>query len=102
MAEDAVLPERRLEQHALAVPVLGDEARGRPRGGPACSSAVMSVGAASHAARVPDGERPQAHDGVDELGLAVALDAGDADDLALADGQADVVDSGAPVRGVPR
>ena len=38
------------------------------------------------------GERPQAHDRVDQLGLAVALDAGDADDLALAHGEVDVVD----------
>ena len=30
-------------------------------------------------------ESAQAHDGLDQLGLAVALDAGDADDLAPAD-----------------
>src|SRR3712207_7764117 len=44
----------------------------------------------------PGGQRAQAHDRVDELGLAVALDAGDAHDLALAHGERDVVDHGAP------
>ena len=53
----------------------------------------------------PDGagrERAQAHHRVDELGLAVALDAGDAHDLALADDEVDVVDGGAATAASPR
>ena len=36
------------------------------------------------------GQRPDAHDRVDQLGLAVALDAGDAQHLAGVNGQVDV------------
>lgn len=45
-------------------------------------------------------EGAHAHDGVDEFGLAVALDAGDAEDLALVDGEGDAVEHGThhPVR----
>ena len=39
---------------------------------------------------VPRGDRPDAHDRVHQLGLAVALDAGDAEHLAGVDGQVDV------------
>ena len=45
----------------------------------------------------PGCRRQHAHDRLDELGLAVALDAGDADDLAPVDLEADVVDHCAAV-----
>ncbi len=86
VAEDAVFPERRVEQQPVTVPVLGD---------------VADAGLAE-LARMPVGdilgpERDRAgggdahpHDGLDELRLAIALDAGDAEDLALADRERDV------------
>ena len=42
VAEDPVLPQRRLEQHALPVPVLGDEADAGLAAGAGWSTAVMS------------------------------------------------------------
>ena len=41
---------------------------------------------------VPESASLQADERVDQLGLAVALDAGDAQDLALVDGEGDVVE----------
>ena len=43
VAEDDVLPERRLEEHPVAVPVLGDVARPRPRGSPGPRQSEMST-----------------------------------------------------------
>ena len=71
----SVLPERGVQQQALAVPVLGDvadpglaPAPGRPGGDVLARRARRS----RRRERMPD-------DGVDQLGLAVALDAGDAE-----------------------
>ena len=85
VAEDAVLPERRLEQQAVPVPVLGDVADAVPRAGAGWSRSVMS---SSPSATVPAVGRPHAHDRLDQLGLAVALDAGDAEHLAAVDREA--------------
>lgn len=96
VAEDAVLPERGLQQQSVPVAVLGDDghpvlaALARRRAGD-----VRTV--QREGARV---EGPHAHDGVDQFGLAVALDAGDAEHLALVDGEGDAVEHGThhPVR----
>ena len=70
---------RELEHEAAALPVLGDV----PEPGvehlarrSACSTSLPAT------AIVPGSRVPQAGDRVDQLGLAVAVDAGDADDLA--------------------
>src|SRR5690606_35652492 len=94
VAEHAVLPERRLQQQAVAVAVLGDVADAglaAAQRGP--GGDVVAVEAEA-AARLAD-----AHDGLDELGLAVALDARDADDLALADLERDLVQQAPPALG---
>ena len=57
------------------MPVLRDVADAGLPPAPACASAVMSLPPSSI---VPGGQRPHAHDRLDQLGLAVALDAGDA------------------------
>ena len=59
--------------------------RCRPRGGAGWASSVMSSPSRVDGAR---GRRAHAHDRLDQLGLAVALDAGDAEHLALVDGEA--------------
>ena len=86
VAEHLVLPERCLEQQPVPLAVLGHVAEprlaptpGRPRG---------DVLAAEADATGVD--LAEAHQHLDELGLAVALDAGDADDLTPADLEADV------------
>lgn len=96
VAEDPVLPERGLQQQSVPVPVLGDDghpvlaALARRRAGDV--RAVQREGA-----RV---EGAHAHDGVDQFGLAVALDTRDAEHLALVDGEGDAVEHGThhPVR----
>ena len=57
--------------------------RCRPRGAAGCPSAPMSVPAST----TDPVDGAHAHDRLDQLGLAVALDAGDADDLAAVDRQ---------------
>ena len=92
----------RVEQHALAVPVLGDEAEAGLAAGPGApgGDVVQADGQRRDGRARARRSGAQAHDRVDELGLAVALDAGDADDLALADGEVDVLDQRAAVRAV--
>ena len=92
VAEDPVLPERRLQQQTLAVPVLGDVAD--PGLAPVPGGQPGDVPLAE-----PDGAggRAQAHDRVDQLGLAVALDPGDAEHLAGVDRQRDVLEHGPAV-----
>ncbi len=85
VAEDAVLPERRVEQQPVPVPVLGDVADllAPPLGGPRRDVRVgqldVALGGVAHA-----------HDDLGELGLPVALDPGDAEHLATVDLQRDV------------
>jgi hypothetical protein len=86
VAEDPVLPDGRVEQQAVAVPVLGDVPD-------ACLAPVAGV----LPAEVLCGEhhlsgrgRTHAHDRFDQLRLAVALHTGDAQYLAGMDGQRDV------------
>ena len=79
-----------------AAPPAAGPAGAGPRGCSRCpasrrcrvSSSVMSR---SPSRTVPAG-RPHAHDRLDQLGLAVALDPGDAEHLAGVDGQRDVVE----------
>ena len=86
VAEHAVLPQRRTEKQRVTVTVLGDVADAavadllrRPgRDVVVADDDVAAVGAA------------HAEDRLDEFGLAVALDTGDADDLAGADDEVDV------------
>jgi hypothetical protein len=90
MAEDAVLPQRGLQQQAVPVAVLGDVADAVLA--PLAGGGVGDVGAVEG-----DGARvgvAHAHDGLDQFGLAVALDPGDAEDFALVDGEADAVQDG--------
>lgn len=96
MTEDAVLPERGLKQQSVPVAVLRDD-------GHAVLPALArrgsgDVGAVQAEHTVVEGAH--AHDGVDQFGLAVALDARDAEDLALVDGEGDAVEHGThhPVR----
>ncbi len=73
-----VLRNRELQHEATALPVLGDVAEARVVVAEGVD--VRDVRAVEpHAARR---DRPQAAERVDQLGLAVAVDAGDADDLA--------------------
>ena len=94
MAEDPVLPQRRLEQQAVAVAVLGNV-------GDAALAALARVPAGDVTFAEHDASRlgsTHAHDRLDELGLPVALDSGQPDDLALVDDEADVVDDRAAVQ----
>ena len=87
VAEDAVLPQRRVQQQAVPVPVLGDVAD-------AGLAALAGVPARSCPCRrgaiAPGRTRAHAHDRLDQLRLAVALDPGDAEDLAAVDVERDV------------
>ena len=80
MAEQHVLPQRHGEDHPVAVAVLGDQAD--PGGAPVERRERADVGSVEEDRA---GGRDHPDDGVDQLGLAVALDAGDADDLAGVD-----------------
>ena len=86
--------KRRVEQQAVPVPVLGDVADAvlpaAPRG-PAREVLADQVDGARR-------QRPHPHDRLDQLGLPVALDAGDAEHLALVDREREVLDQGSPVR----
>ncbi|GDY63289.1 hypothetical protein SAV14893_026820 [Streptomyces avermitilis] len=99
VAEDAVLPERGLQEQAVAVAVLGD-----------VTDALLAALAGGPRRDVLAQEADRAGVGVleadqrvDELGLAVALDTGDAHDLARVDGEGDVVeDAPHPAGGLGR
>ena len=81
------------EQQRLAVPVLGherDAVRAAPLGGPALMSSPSSV-------TEPAVGVDQAEEHLDQLDLAVALDAGDADHLAAVQLEADVVEHRGPL-----
>ncbi len=79
MAKGGVLPQRRREQQAFLVPILGDVGDARLAAltdrivgdvtAVECNRAVRDVGGAD--------------DGINEFALTVALDTGDADDLTL-------------------
>lgn len=91
VTQHAVLPERRVQEKAVPVPVLGDDGH-----------AVLAALARGRTGDVRAVERERAlvegahaHDGVDEFGLAVALDARDAEHFALVDGEGDAVEHGA-------
>ncbi len=93
--EHEVLGDRELADQAIHLPVLGDEAH------PGVED--LAHGAAR---RAPAIERDraghvllQSEQRLGELGLAVALDAGDREHLAAADGEADVVDVDEAVAG---
>ena len=93
VTEDPVLPQRRLQQQTLAVSILGDVAdagHAPPAGRPGRDVVVAQCDRAR-------GEGTQAEQRLHQLGLAVALDASDADDLPAADGEADVVEHGPTV-----
>src|SRR5690606_27893755 len=95
VAEDAVLPEGGLQEQAVAVAVLGDVADAllaAPAGAPGGDLLVGEPDDAGVGG-------PQADQRVDEFGLAVALHAGDAQDLTLVDGEGDVVEQGLAARG---
>src|SRR5690606_35913778 len=94
VAEHRVLPQRGVEQQPAPVAVLGYVAE--PRLAPPANRPVGDVDAVQLDAT---GARlAQTEQGLDELGLAVALDAGHADDLAPADRDVDAVDHGPTVR----
>src|SRR5687768_17457324 len=96
MAEDAVLPQRGFEEQAVAVAVLGDVADAvlaAPAGGPAGD--VL----AGHPDHTGVGAL-EADERVDQLGLPVALDTGDAQDLSLVDGEGDVVQDSSAALGL--
>lgn len=87
VAQDAVLPERGLQQQAVPVPVLRDVADAA-LAAPARRELGDLVAVQADPARVG---RQDAHDRLDEFRLAVALDTRDAEDLALVDGEGDPV-----------
>ena len=90
--EDAVLPQRRLEEEGVAVPVLGDVADAGLAD--LAGAPVGDVGVAEE--DQPGRGLAHPHDHLDELGLAVSLDAGDAEDLAGMDRERDVVEHRSP------
>ena len=85
--QDHVLLQREVQHQAVLVPVLGDQAHVLAPLGDGHFADILAAQNDGSA-----GERFQTAQAVDELRLAVAVDTGDADDLARADIQADVVD----------
>ncbi len=82
-----------VEQQPVPVPVLGDVADAllAPATGP--PGGEVGAGETDRAGL----EHPHAHDGLDQLGLAVALDPRDAEHLAAVDRERDVLDERAAV-----
>ena len=93
MAEHAVLPERRREQQAVMLAVLGD-----------VPDSVLSPESCARVRDVDAGERDaaarrltEADERLDELALPVAFDSRDADHLAAVDGERHVIEHRAHV-----
>src|SRR5439155_22076061 len=90
MAEHCVLPQGRGQEQTALGPILGDIADARL---PPFSSAPASDLLVAQS----DGPfvgRPKAHQGFDQLPLAVSLDAGNPNDLPAVDLEADSVEQG--------
>jgi hypothetical protein len=87
VAEDAVLPQRGVEEQTVALAVLGDV-------GDAGLADLAGVPLGDVGVAEPEAGRrvAHAHAGLDQLGLTVALDAGDAEHLALVDVEGDVLE----------
>src|SRR5205823_2754095 len=93
MAEHAVFPDRRLEQQPLTLPILGYVPD-------ASDASIARVPAGDLLARQQDParlDRSHAHDCLDELGLAVAFDARQPNDLTAPNDKTDVVHDGSAV-----
>ena len=90
LAQGEVLRQREVEDEAAALAVLGD-VRDAVADHAARAGVGHVVAADDDRARI---DRPQAGDRLDELALAVAVDAGQGDDLARAHGQRGAADRG--------
>ena len=93
--DDRVVPVGAVKS-GIAREVVGDEAASRPHGGAHEAAQLVSIGGRQ------DGEPREAGDDVGERALAVAGDAGDADDLVRAHREVDGIEQRLAVRTVER